>query len=138
MSCRYGSRSHGWRHAASQCVMVRVVYSNQTPNAPILQPITIRLIYIPHSFCLKGENLEIDIPAVIDYTPYLKYPNRFEWLGDRLWDMWPHFYSFIVSLLVENGTYFLSYTDILWSLVSSFFLGGRDQPLLSAVYCQNV
>jgi len=41
----------------------------------ILAGILLGLNSIDFSFCLKGENLEIDIPAVIDYTPYLKYPN---------------------------------------------------------------
>jgi len=41
----------------------------------ILAGILLGLNSIDFSFCLKGENLEIDIPAVIDYTPYLKYPS---------------------------------------------------------------
>lgn len=41
----------------------------------ILAGILLGLNSIDFSFCLKGENLEIDIPAVIDYTPYLKYPD---------------------------------------------------------------
>lgn len=30
------------------------------------------------SFCLKGEGLDGSCPAVIDYTPYLKFTQRYE------------------------------------------------------------
>ena len=33
----------------------------------------------PCSFCLKGETLDGKSPAVVDYTPYLKFTQRWDW-----------------------------------------------------------
>lgn len=35
------------------------------------------LFFFLHSFCLKGEALDGKSSAVIDYTPYLKFTQRY-------------------------------------------------------------
>lgn len=35
------------------------------------------------SFCLKGETLDGKSPAVVDYTPYLKFTQSYDYLSDE-------------------------------------------------------
>ncbi len=45
------------------------------------------------SFCLKGEGVDGSCPAVIDYTPYLKFTQR--------WDLWDLLHVFLIYSIIE-------------------------------------
>ncbi|KAM9783687.1 RUN domain-containing protein 3A [Syngnathus typhle] len=51
-------------------------------EATVLTGMLIGLSAIDFSFCLKGETLEGKSPAVIDYTPYLKFTQSYDCLSD--------------------------------------------------------
>ncbi|XP_030649593.1 RUN domain-containing protein 3A isoform X2 [Chanos chanos] len=52
-------------------------------EATVLTGMLIGLSAIDFSFCLKGEVLDGKIPAVIDYTPYLKFTQSYDYLSDE-------------------------------------------------------
>uniref|UniRef100_A0A1A8MXY0 RUN domain-containing protein 3A n=1 Tax=Nothobranchius pienaari TaxID=704102 RepID=A0A1A8MXY0_9TELE len=52
-------------------------------EATVLTGMLIGLSAIDFSFCLKGETLDGKSPAVIDYTPYLKFTQSYEYLSDE-------------------------------------------------------
>uniref|UniRef100_A0A668VJ35 RUN domain-containing protein 3A n=1 Tax=Oreochromis aureus TaxID=47969 RepID=A0A668VJ35_OREAU len=51
-------------------------------EATVLTGMLIGLGAIDFSFCLKGEALDGKSPAVIDYTPYLKFTQSYDYLSD--------------------------------------------------------
>ncbi|XP_051775022.1 RUN domain-containing protein 3A-like isoform X2 [Erpetoichthys calabaricus] len=51
-------------------------------EASVLTGMLIGLSAIDFSFCLKGEVLDGKTPAVIDYTPYLKFTQSYDYLSD--------------------------------------------------------
>uniref|UniRef100_A0A3Q2QFW8 RUN domain-containing protein 3A n=1 Tax=Fundulus heteroclitus TaxID=8078 RepID=A0A3Q2QFW8_FUNHE len=51
-------------------------------ESTVLTGMLIGLGAIDFSFCLKGEALDGKSPAVIDYTPYLKFTQSYEYLSD--------------------------------------------------------
>nr|XP_061807525.1 RUN domain-containing protein 3A-like isoform X1 [Nerophis lumbriciformis] len=51
-------------------------------EASVLTGMLIGLGAIDFSFCLKGEALDGKIPAVVDYTPYLKFTQSYEYVSD--------------------------------------------------------
>uniref|UniRef100_A0A3B3V212 RUN domain containing 3Ab n=1 Tax=Poecilia latipinna TaxID=48699 RepID=A0A3B3V212_9TELE len=51
-------------------------------EATVLTGMLIGVGAIDFSFCLKGEALDGKSPAVIDYTPYLKFTQSYEYLSD--------------------------------------------------------
>ncbi|XP_061701188.1 RUN domain-containing protein 3A isoform X2 [Syngnathoides biaculeatus] len=51
-------------------------------EATVLTGMLIGLSAIDFSFCLKGETLDGKSPAVIDYTPYLKFTQSYDCLSD--------------------------------------------------------
>ncbi|XP_047233349.1 RUN domain-containing protein 3A [Girardinichthys multiradiatus] len=51
-------------------------------ESTVLTGMLIGLGAIDFSFCLKGESLDGKSPAVIDYTPYLKFTQSYEHLSD--------------------------------------------------------
>ncbi|XP_071391216.1 RUN domain-containing protein 3A isoform X4 [Centroberyx affinis] len=52
-------------------------------EATVLTGMLIGLSAIDFSFCLKGEVLDGKSPAVIDYTPYLKFTQSYDYLSDE-------------------------------------------------------
>ncbi|XP_016879525.1 RUN domain-containing protein 3A isoform X2 [Homo sapiens] len=52
-------------------------------EATILTGMLIGLSAIDFSFCLKGEVLDGKTPVVIDYTPYLKFTQSYDYLTDE-------------------------------------------------------
>ncbi|MCJ8739200.1 hypothetical protein PDJAM_G00044450 [Pangasius djambal] len=52
-------------------------------EATVLTGMLIGLSAIDFSFCLKGEVLDGKTPAVIDYTPYLKFTQSYDYLSDE-------------------------------------------------------
>uniref|UniRef100_A0A3P9KQ72 RUN domain containing 3Aa n=1 Tax=Oryzias latipes TaxID=8090 RepID=A0A3P9KQ72_ORYLA len=52
-------------------------------EATVLTGMLIGLSAIDFSFCLKGESLDGKSPAVIDYTPYLKFTQSYDYLSDE-------------------------------------------------------
>ncbi|XP_074552226.1 RUN domain-containing protein 3A isoform X2 [Halichoeres trimaculatus] len=52
-------------------------------EATVLTGMLIGLSAIDFSFCLKGETLDGKSPAVIDYTPYLKFTQSYDYLSDE-------------------------------------------------------
>uniref|UniRef100_A0A3B3X160 RUN domain-containing protein 3A n=1 Tax=Poecilia mexicana TaxID=48701 RepID=A0A3B3X160_9TELE len=52
-------------------------------EATVLTGMLIGLSAIDFSFCLKGEALDGKCPAVIDYTPYLKFTQSYDYLSDE-------------------------------------------------------
>uniref|UniRef100_A0A3B4A3R6 RUN domain-containing protein 3A n=1 Tax=Periophthalmus magnuspinnatus TaxID=409849 RepID=A0A3B4A3R6_9GOBI len=52
-------------------------------ESTVLTGMLIGLSAIDFSFCLKGEALDGKSPAVIDYTPYLKFTQSYEYLSDE-------------------------------------------------------
>ncbi|KAM4536169.1 RUN domain-containing protein 3A isoform 3-T3 [Fundulus diaphanus] len=52
-------------------------------EATVLTGMLIGLSAIDFSFCLKGEALDGKSPAVIDYTPYLKFTQSYDYLSDE-------------------------------------------------------
>uniref|UniRef100_A0A9J8BCB0 RUN domain-containing protein 3A n=2 Tax=Cyprinus carpio TaxID=7962 RepID=A0A9J8BCB0_CYPCA len=52
-------------------------------EATVLTGMLIGLSAIDFSFCLKGEILDGKTPAVIDYTPYLKFTQSYDYLSDE-------------------------------------------------------
>ncbi|XP_042576542.1 RUN domain-containing protein 3A [Cyprinus carpio] len=52
-------------------------------EATVLTGMLIGLSTIDFSFCLKGEVLDGKTPAVIDYTPYLKFTQSYDYLSDE-------------------------------------------------------
>uniref|UniRef100_A0AAY5KNT6 RUN domain-containing protein 3A n=1 Tax=Esox lucius TaxID=8010 RepID=A0AAY5KNT6_ESOLU len=52
-------------------------------EATVLTGMLIGLSAIDFSFCLKGEALDGKSPAVIDYTPYLKFSQSYDYLSDE-------------------------------------------------------
>lgn len=52
-------------------------------EASVLTGMLIGLGAIDFSFCLKGEVLDGKSPAVIDYTPYLKFTQSYDYLSDE-------------------------------------------------------
>uniref|UniRef100_A0A8C9S237 RUN domain-containing protein 3A n=1 Tax=Scleropages formosus TaxID=113540 RepID=A0A8C9S237_SCLFO len=52
-------------------------------EATVLTGMLIGLSAIDFSFCLKGEVLDGKIGAVIDYTPYLKFTQSYDYLSDE-------------------------------------------------------
>ncbi|XP_077590327.1 RUN domain-containing protein 3A-like [Stigmatopora nigra] len=52
-------------------------------EATVLTGMLIGLSAIDFSFCLKGETLDGKSPAVIDYTPYLKFTQSYDCLSDE-------------------------------------------------------
>ncbi|XP_049924104.1 RUN domain-containing protein 3A isoform X5 [Epinephelus moara] len=52
-------------------------------EAQVLTGMLIGLSAIDFSFCLKGETLDGKSPAVIDYTPYLKFTQSYDYLSDE-------------------------------------------------------
>ncbi|KAM9424458.1 RUN domain-containing protein 3A-like [Pholidichthys leucotaenia] len=51
-------------------------------EATVLTGMLIGVSAIDFSFCLKGEALDGKSPAVIDYTPYLKFTQSYDYLSD--------------------------------------------------------
>ncbi|XP_062298722.1 RUN domain-containing protein 3A isoform X2 [Scomber scombrus] len=51
-------------------------------EATVLTGMLIGVGAIDFSFCLKGEALDGKTPAVIDYTPYLKFTQSYDYLSD--------------------------------------------------------
>ncbi|XP_034046462.1 RUN domain-containing protein 3A-like isoform X2 [Thalassophryne amazonica] len=51
-------------------------------EAMVLTGMLIGLSAIDFSFCLKGETLDGKFPSVIDYTPYLKFTQSYDYLSD--------------------------------------------------------
>ncbi|MBN3296534.1 RUN3A protein, partial [Amia calva] len=51
-------------------------------ESTVLTGMLIGLSAIDFSFCLKGEVLDGKSPAVIDYTPYLKFTQSYDYLSD--------------------------------------------------------
>ncbi|XP_043911192.1 RUN domain-containing protein 3A isoform X2 [Protopterus annectens] len=51
-------------------------------EATVLTGMLIGLSAIDFSFCLKGEVMDGKTPAVIDYTPYLKFTQSYDYLSD--------------------------------------------------------
>uniref|UniRef100_H3DNL6 RUN domain-containing protein 3A n=1 Tax=Tetraodon nigroviridis TaxID=99883 RepID=H3DNL6_TETNG len=51
-------------------------------EATVLTGMLLGLGAIDFSFCLKGEALDGKSPAVIDYTPYLKFTQSYDYLSD--------------------------------------------------------
>uniref|UniRef100_A0A3B4AJR1 RUN domain-containing protein n=1 Tax=Periophthalmus magnuspinnatus TaxID=409849 RepID=A0A3B4AJR1_9GOBI len=52
-------------------------------ESSVLTGMLIGLGAIDFSFCLKGQALDGKSPAVIDYTPYLKFTQSYEYLSDE-------------------------------------------------------
>ncbi|XP_013890031.1 RUN domain-containing protein 3A isoform X2 [Austrofundulus limnaeus] len=52
-------------------------------EATVLTGMLIGLSAIDFSFCLKGETLDGKSPAVIDYTPYLKFTQSYDYFSDE-------------------------------------------------------
>ncbi|KAM6957028.1 RUN domain-containing protein 3A [Aplochiton taeniatus] len=52
-------------------------------EATVMTGLLIGLSAIDFSFCLKGEALDGKSPAVIDYTPYLKFTQSYDYLSDE-------------------------------------------------------
>ncbi|KAK7940592.1 hypothetical protein WMY93_003918 [Mugilogobius chulae] len=52
-------------------------------ESTVLTGMLIGLSAIDFSFCLKGEALDGKSPAVIDYTPYLKFTQSYDYLSDE-------------------------------------------------------
>uniref|UniRef100_A0A8K9XMZ3 RUN domain-containing protein 3A n=1 Tax=Oncorhynchus mykiss TaxID=8022 RepID=A0A8K9XMZ3_ONCMY len=52
-------------------------------EATVLTGMLIGLSAIDFSFCLKGEALDGKSPAVIDFTPYLKFTQSYDYLSDE-------------------------------------------------------
>ncbi|XP_072299063.1 RUN domain-containing protein 3A isoform X2 [Eucyclogobius newberryi] len=52
-------------------------------ESTVLTGMLIGLSAIDFSFCLKGEALDGKAPAVIDYTPYLKFTQSYDYLSDE-------------------------------------------------------
>ncbi|MED6264587.1 RUN domain-containing protein 3A, partial [Characodon lateralis] len=52
-------------------------------EATVLTGMLIGLSAIDFSFCLKGEALDGKSPVVIDYTPYLKFTQSYDYLSDE-------------------------------------------------------
>ncbi|XP_059409200.1 RUN domain-containing protein 3A isoform X2 [Carassius carassius] len=52
-------------------------------EATVLTGMLIGLSAIDFSFCLKGEVLDGKTPAVINYTPYLKFTQSYDYLSDE-------------------------------------------------------
>lgn len=57
------------------------VNKNNESDRPVykirdLAPLSFSISSSPFSFCLKGEGVDGSSPAVIDYTPYLKFAQR--------------------------------------------------------------
>ncbi|XP_031683826.1 RUN domain-containing protein 3A-like [Oncorhynchus kisutch] len=52
-------------------------------EATVLTGMLIGLSAIDFSFCLKGETLDGKSPAVIDFTPYLKFTQSYDYLSDE-------------------------------------------------------
>ncbi|XP_069380933.1 RUN domain-containing protein 3A isoform X3 [Paralichthys olivaceus] len=52
-------------------------------EATVLTGMLIGLSAIDFSFCLKGETLDGKSPAVVDYTPYLKFTQSYDYLSDE-------------------------------------------------------
>ncbi|KAI7803137.1 RUN domain-containing protein 3A [Triplophysa rosa] len=52
-------------------------------EATVLTGMLIGLSAIDFSFCLKGEVLDGKTPAVIDYTPYLKFTQSYDYMSDE-------------------------------------------------------
>uniref|UniRef100_A0A663F2S4 RUN domain containing 3A n=1 Tax=Aquila chrysaetos chrysaetos TaxID=223781 RepID=A0A663F2S4_AQUCH len=56
------------------------------PPPPPCQPpgaALILLLLLPLSFCLKGEVMDGKTPVVIDYTPYLKFTQSYDYLSEE-------------------------------------------------------
>ncbi|XP_030077776.1 RUN domain-containing protein 3A isoform X2 [Microcaecilia unicolor] len=52
-------------------------------ESTVLTGMLIGLSAIDFSFCLKGEVMDGKTPAVIDYTPYLKFTQSYDYLSDE-------------------------------------------------------
>ncbi|XP_067397152.1 RUN domain-containing protein 3A isoform X2 [Emydura macquarii macquarii] len=52
-------------------------------ESTVLTGMLIGLSAIDFSFCLKGEVMDGKIPVVIDYTPYLKFTQSYDYLSDE-------------------------------------------------------
>ncbi|KAG8446952.1 hypothetical protein GDO86_014407 [Hymenochirus boettgeri] len=52
-------------------------------ESSVLTGMLIGLSAIDFSFCLKGEGIDGKTPAVIDYTPYLKFTQSYDYLSEE-------------------------------------------------------